>query len=363
LAPIGGILVSESVNRNIGNKANIVSTFLREEQLRNVTEPIKIYAVQIDNVQPFDLTQDLTLKDSDNQKVKQLTKWTIGSISAILLLLVAYLFYSNSIPDNVTPEMPGKELANSIVILPFENLSNDPEQDYFGIGMMDEILNKLVKINGLKVISRTTAMGYHGKDLTANEIAQELGVATVLEGSIRKEGDQVRITVQLIDGASDTHLFSESYDRQLNDIFQLQSEVAQKVANSLTAQISPEVKLNLEAIPTKNMVAYELYLRGREQMGLYWMGSPFTQPTSYVDESIKYYKQAIELDPGFSNAYVGLGQCYWTLAHFSRDYDPVYWDSSKLSLQQAISLIRIKDGRIRNWVWYNTTGIGISRQR
>jgi TolB-like protein len=216
----------------------------------------------------------------------------------LIILMLSYFLYSKLSPDVTIIETQETSLDKSVIVLPFSNLSSDLEQDYFSDGMMEEIINHLVKIQDLKVVSRSTAMQYKGTSKTTQEIANELGVATVLVGSVRKEGDQVRISVQLIEGTSDIYLFSESYDRQLTSIFQVQSDVAQLVANSLKAQISPEVKLRIEGIPTENTRAYELYLKGREQYSLFWS----EWDISLTNKGIEYYNQAIALDPKFSNA-------------------------------------------------------------
>jgi len=260
-------------------------------------------------------------------------------IAGMALIIIIMYFFPRQMSSDSNP-IPGAAEAfapvidKSIAVIPFVNMSNDPDQEYFSDGMMEEIINHLVKIKDLKVVSRTTAMKYKGSSKTTKEIAQELGVATILEGSVRKEGDQVRITVQLIEGHSNMHLFSESYDRQLTSIFEVQSDVAQLVANSLKAQVSPEVKLRIEEIPTLNSRAYELYLKGRQQYYLFWS----EWDASLINDGIEYYNQALALDPDFSNAYAGLGQCYWMLAHFSPDYDPIQWDLSKKYLQKAIDL-------------------------
>jgi len=259
------------------------------------------------------------------------------NIALVLILLFFYLYpglTSENQDDNSATPLNSTVIEKSIVVLPFEDMSQNQDQEYFSNGMMEEILNHLVKIEDLKVVSRTTSMRYKGSDKTTKEIADELGVATVLEGSVRKEGDRVRITVQLIEGSSNMHLFSESYDRQMTSIFDVQSEVAQLVASALQAQVSPELKLRIEAIPTLNSRAYELYLKGRESYSLWWS----EWDTRVIHNGIKNYNEAIALDPEFSNAYAGLGQAYWMLAHWSPDYDPVFWDLSKKYLNKAIEL-------------------------
>ena len=259
----------------------------------------------------------------------------IWGLALLVVALLAYFLWWPTLNSGESKQILQQTTDKSIVVLPFADMSANKDQEYFSDGMMEEILNHLVKIEDIKVVSRTTSMKYKGSQKSTKEIANELGVATVLEGSVRKEGEQVRITVQLIDGNSDMHLFSESYDRQLTSVFEVQSEVAKMVADALQAQISPEVRLRIEEIPTNNSRAYELYLRGRNQYSLFWRSN---MDATLIHKGVEYYNQAISMDPEFSNAYVGLGQAYWMLAHFSPDYDPEFWELSKLNLLKAIEL-------------------------
>ena len=152
--------------------------------------------------------------------------------------------------------------TTGIAVLPFENLSNDRENAFFADGVQDDILTKLAKIADLKVISRTSVMGYRGKQNT-REIGDELGVSHVLEGSVRKTGAWLHINAQLIDTRTDTHIWAEEYDRDLKDMFAIQSEIAQKVAEQLHAKISTAEKLAIERPPTANLTAFDLYSRAK----------------------------------------------------------------------------------------------------
>ncbi|MBN2861931.1 MAG: TIR domain-containing protein [Bacteroidales bacterium] len=194
-----------------------------------------------------------------------------------------------------------KEIDKSVAVLPFTNLSNDPDQEYFSDGMMDEILDRLFKIGDLKVISRTSSMGYRDTNLSIKEIARELGVRAILEGSVRRAGNQVRITVQLIDARKDTHLWSEVYEGDLSDlsnIFLIQSDVAQSVARELKAVISPEEKQLIEKIPTKSTEAHDACLKG-------WFYWEKLTPND-LETAMKYFELAIEKDPEYAPAYVGI---------------------------------------------------------
>ena len=333
LAPIGGILVSESVHKNLLNKQGIRSTFVREEQLKNFKEKVRTYQVAVSNSESFNYTSNPFKSSPQSIKSKSLRN-TLLIVGAILFIgVLSYSIYYLSI--QVSPGRETDELLDkSVVVLPFADLSSTQDQSHFCDGMMEEIINHLVKIDGLKVISWTTALSYKQSGKTASEIAKELGVATVLEGSANKEGDSVRIKVRLTDGKSNMLLFSESYDQLLNSIFRVQSDVSKMVAKTLQAHISPNVEQRIDRIPTLNTMAYELYLKGREQHNLFWS----TFNTSFIEKSLNFYYQSTALDSTFSNAYTAIGQAYWGLAHFSPNYDPDHWRKSKLNLQRAIEL-------------------------
>ena len=189
----------------------------------------------------------------------------------------------------------------SIAVLPFKNMSNDPEQEYFSDGMMEEILDRLFKIGDLKVISRTSSMHYKNSDKSIKEIARELGVANIIEGSVRRIGNKVRIAVQLIDAGTDAHLWSEIYNGDLSDlsrIFFIQSEVAQSVARELKTVLSPKELELIEKKPTKNTEAYDAYLRGM----FYWR----KLTRNDLETAKKYFDLAIEKDPEYAPAYAGI---------------------------------------------------------
>ena len=194
-------------------------------------------------------------------------------------------------------------VEKSIAVLPFSNLSNDPEQEYFVEGMHDEILDRLFKIGDLKVISRTSSMRYKDSDLSLKEIARELGVASILEGSVRKIGNNVRITVQLIDAKSDTHLWSQVFDKDISDIFSIQSEVAQSIARELKAVITPQEKARIEKSHTASSEAYEAYLKG--------MYSWKKLSRADLDIAMQYFELALEIDPEFALAWAGVAHV-WT---------------------------------------------------
>jgi TolB-like protein len=192
-------------------------------------------------------------------------------------------------------------LPNSVAVLPLENLSPNPDDAYFAAGLHDEILNQLQKLSNLSVISRTSVLRYSDSDLSIPEIARELNVETVMEGSVRYANNRVRITTQLIDAETDEHLWSETYDREFDDIFAIESDIAMNIADALEAEFSIEEQLEIEEAPTDSPEAYARYLRAMT----IWGGSESLIGSLSVRNTVEsYLNQAIEIDEDFALAYV-----------------------------------------------------------
>ncbi|HZZ39969.1 MAG TPA: protein kinase [Acidobacteriaceae bacterium] len=195
--------------------------------------------------------------------------------------------------------------AASVAVLPFANLSADAENEYFADGITEDVIAHLARIRSLKVISRTSIMGFKKSERSLREIGEKLGAATVVEGSIRRAGNRVRIVAQLVDAHSDEHLWSDTYDRDLTDIFAIQSDVALKIATALRAQLSNEERARVGRRPTEDFEAYELYLRGRNQFCLF--------SAEGFRRSLTNYEAAIARDPGFALAWAGIAESYTEL--------------------------------------------------
>ena len=196
--------------------------------------------------------------------------------------------------------------TKSVAVLPFENMSTDPENEYFSDGITDDIIAQLSKISALKVISRTSSMQYKKTTKKIMEIAQELGVAAILAGSVRKAGPRVRIVAHLVDPKTEKHLWGDTFDRQLTDIFEVQSEVAQQITGALSVALSPEEKQRVEKKATEDIDAYNLYLLGRFHLNK-WSEAD-------VLKGIECFEGAIAKDPGYAVAYAGLAEAYELLA-------------------------------------------------
>jgi TolB-like protein len=196
--------------------------------------------------------------------------------------------------------------AKSVAVLPFENMSTDPENEYFSDGITDDIIAQLSKISALKVISRTSSMQYKKTTKKITAIAQELGVGAILEGSVRRAGQRVRIVVHLVEPGSEKHLWGDTFDRQLTDIFEVQSEVAQQITGALSVALSPEEKKRVEKKATQDADAYNLYLLGR------FHSNKWSEQD--VLKGIECYQAAIAKDPGYAVAYAGLADAYELLS-------------------------------------------------
>ena len=284
----------EQVKPVLNNLSTIIKWYYKNKESRTdvKTKPAEETSQEIKSTKK--VNKDITIS---RKRLAGILGGSIGIIASVF----AVLYFSNIIGDS----RQIKELDKSIAVLPFDNLSGDPDQEYFSDGMMDEILDRLFKIGDLKVISRTSSMRYKNSDLSLKEIAGELGVAAILEGSVRRARNLVRITVQLIDAETDSHLWSETYDGDLSDltrIFIIQSEVAQSVARELKAVMAPqEIKL-IEKIPAIDIDVYDEYLKARS----YW--SDFTKESLF--KSVEYLNSAIEKNPDWAPLYAGLAEVW-----------------------------------------------------
>jgi serine/threonine-protein kinase len=206
--------------------------------------------------------------------------------------------WSKTFPGPASPPPPGR----SVAVLPFLNFSADPENEYFVDGVTEDVIAQLSKIRALKVISRTSVMRFKDRRESLQEIGRALGVESLLEGSVRWAGNRVRIVAQLIDADTDRHLWAETYDRRLEDIFHIQSEVAVRIAEALRTELSPGERARIQMEPTRSPEAYQLYLKGKRCRGLL--------TTEGLKKSLEYYREATEKDPSYALAHAGAGTVY-----------------------------------------------------
>src|SRR2546426_3271010 len=253
----------------------------------------------------------------------------MAALAAIILLRHRGT-YSPSAQTSPAPVRETSVLEKSIAVLPFENLSRDPDNAYFADGIQDEILARLSKIADLKVISRTSTQKYKSAPDNLREIAKQLGVANILEGSVQKTGDQVRVNVQLINALKDAHLWADIFDRKLTDIFAVESEIAKTIADTLQARLTGTEKEMIAAKPTSDTAAYELYLKGR---------SLWRQRTGdNIPKAIAFYEQAVARDPNYALAYAGLAEAYVSLPFYTAVTPRDAYAAAKTEALKALQL-------------------------
>ncbi len=291
----GGICISQQVYDQVHTKIGVPLVSMGKPALKNIETPIEVYRVAL----PWQPGVPVARRDGDGA-----TSRAAQTVRAV-------------------------ERA-SIAVLPLVNLSPDPENEYFSDGLTEDILTQLSRIRRLKVISRTSVMQYKRTPKNVREIGRELGVATILEGSVRKAGNKVRISVQLIDAGTDEHLWSEAYDRELTDIFAIQSDVAQQITDALNAQVSAEERARLDHRPTDNLEAYQAYLRGR------FLWNQRTDES--VSAAIDLFRRATELDPKYASAHVGLAESFIVLSNFGT-YRPIgIYPEAKAAALRALEI-------------------------
>ncbi len=304
----GCIYVSESVHHNVSNKKDINTKFIKEETLKNVKEPVRMYEVIIIN------SSGLPVEN----KMKNI-------------------------------------LQNSIAVLPFANMSSDPEQEYFSDGISEDIINMLAQVPGLKVAGRTSSFSFKGKNQDLRVIGEQLSVNHILEGSVRKSGNKLRITAQLINVSDGYHLYSEKFDRELEDIFEIQDEISLAILNAIKIKLFAEDKQAVLKRYTDNTDAYQLYLLGRFHYNK-WAG------LEGYNKAIEYYTQAIEKDPDYVLAYTGLAACYlnlWFFSHLPPDESlPKMKEATvkSLSIDDEIAECHVSLARMQFWYEWDFKG-------
>ncbi|MBI3801580.1 MAG: adenylate/guanylate cyclase domain-containing protein [Deltaproteobacteria bacterium] len=363
LAEPGGIYISGTVYEHIKNKLVLRYEDLGEQQVKNIAEPVRVWRVGMEFPSPpveqasslhaarmaaplegqgEGASREVGSPKSQVQGPKSKTEdrksrrvgiahrsWAVAVAGLVLatgtIVAVRYLSFPSSTQhptpstqpvlspqDSVlSPEAAPAALPlpdkPSIVVLPFANMSEDPKQDYFSDGLTEDLTSDLSQISSLFVISRNSAFFYKGKAVKLPEVSRELGVRYVVEGSVRKAGDQVRITAQLVDATKDQHLWSERYDRPLTEIFALQDEIRQKIVLALKVKLTKEEQERFQRAPTNNLEAYDYWLRGLESV----LRGIDEVKKELNEQARQMFERAIELDPQYAGAYAGLGATYY----------------------------------------------------
>jgi TolB-like protein/tetratricopeptide (TPR) repeat protein len=253
---------------------------------------------------------------------KKLDRWIIATLALAVVLLLADKFVLHK--DVIA--VPEK----SIAVLPFDNLSRDPDNAYFAEGIQDEVLTRLAKIADLKVISRTSTQHFKSSPDNLPQIARQLGVANILEGSVQRSPDQVRVNVQLINAATDTHLWADIYDRKMTDIFAMESDIAQNIAEKLQAKLTGTEQRAIASRPTENPEAHQLYLKGR----FFWNKRTATD----IRKAIDYFSQAIENDPKYALAHAAIAQSWVLLPAYDGGAPKGCFPQAEVAARKALAL-------------------------
>ena len=248
----------------------------------------------------------------------------IGSILSIgLFMLGRYGFRDKTLSSN-------EVLAKSVAVLPFGNLSRDPDNEYFAAGIQDEIITRLAQLSDLKVISCTSTQRYKSTGENLRQIASELGVTNIVEGSVQKANDQVHVNVQLLNAVTDSHLWADTFDRKLTDVFGVESEIAKTIADTLRAKLTGREVVTLAARPTENNAAHDLYLKGR----FFWN----KRTSADMKTALGYFEQAANVDPNYAVAYAGIADCYLLLPLYGGGVPTDMYPKAIAMAQKAIAL-------------------------
>ena len=309
------ILVSAEFYDKIKNNSSITAVSLGQFDFKNVGKPLEVFALTNEGlfIPQRRKMEGKLKKRSGNRRI-------IITASLIILFGAAVFLIYNTFFTDKAESSPNEQ---SIAVLPFVDMSPAKDQEYFSDGMSEELLNLLAKIQGLKVISRTSSFSFKGKNLDVRKIGENLGVANILEGSIRKSGNTIRITAQLIEVSKGTHLWSETYDREMKDVFALQDEISKMIVDILKIRLSGKQTNRLAGSFTKNPEAYEDYLKGR----YHWN----TRSDEGIKKAIGYFEDAVKKDSNYAAAYSGLADTYLTLY----DYELMSFDESTSKAKDA----------------------------
>jgi TolB-like protein/class 3 adenylate cyclase/3-mercaptopyruvate sulfurtransferase SseA len=302
LADPGGISLARSVFDQVRKQLDLGYEYLGEHEVKNIAEPVQVYRV---------LTEPEAAGTVIGEAKPAPQSWKRVAVAAVVVVLigvagaVTWLRPWEPTTEPASVERMAFPLPDkpSIAVLPFVNMSGDPEQEYFADGMAEDLITDLSKISGLFVISRNSAFTYKGKTVKVRQVAEELGVRYVLEGSVRRAGDEVRINAQLIDATTGGHLWAERYDGTLEDIFDLQDKVTEQIVAALAVSLTGEELAQQTRHATENAAAHDAYLQG-------WARYKLLTPKDLA-EAVPFFEEALRLDPGYAQAHAALAALYW----------------------------------------------------
>jgi adenylate cyclase len=310
MAQPGGICISEDVQRAVRNRGGLVFTSLGSPKLKNIETSLELFEVHAGA--GAKRAALVTQVKSQPAVLAGRAKGWFGKVPRWLWIVLAIVVLVSVLGDDDDEPMVKVERRDdppAIAVLPFENLSNEPDSAFFTDGLHDTVIGHLSRVSGLKVISRTSVMGYRGQQKSLKRIGRELGVDHIVEGSVQRAGGRLRVVAQLIETDSDTHLWSHEYDHELKDVFAVQADIAKSVATAVKARLTPQEEASIESIPTKNPAAYDLYLRA---LMIERRADPKAED---FRQGLEWLGQAVALDPNFAAAY----------AQMASLHDSLYW--------------------------------------
>ncbi|MBA7515110.1 hypothetical protein ES705_07148 [subsurface metagenome] len=317
----------EQVKPVLNNLTTIIKWYLKYKDTQTIGKT-KTEEAKYEIKEPEDSTED-------TRKLKKKLLILLSGIFLGVVIVIAALFIFNIIGGRKQAKDLA-ELEKSIAVLPFDNLSSDEEQAWFSDGITDVIINQLSKISDLRVLGRTSTLKYKEQEekKSISEIGEELGVNFIIEGTVQRQGNQMRISVQLIRAINEDHLWSELYDREWQDIFITQSEIARLIATELKVIITPEEKQLIEKTPTTNLTAYDFYQRGREEHLKYRSDNDNREALERAED---LYHKALEYDSTFAQAYAGLARGYWDKHYWETYFSEKFLDSVLIQADIALS--------------------------
>ncbi|MFA9420459.1 MAG: adenylate/guanylate cyclase domain-containing protein, partial [Gammaproteobacteria bacterium] len=326
LADPGGICISESVRSTVGHKLPFSYEFLGEQMVKNIAEPIRAYRVLLSP----------EAGKAIPQKVMHRWRTLLGIILLVVVVISATWIVRDMwliVPPVVGPAAPALPDKPSIAVLPFVNTGNEAEHAYFSDGITDDLITDLSNISGLFVISRNSTFRYKGRAVDAKQVASTLGVRYLLEGSVRRSGDRVRINTQLIDGTTGGQIWARRYDGSLQNVFELQDQVTTQIITALALQLTPRDEAQRAIFETTNVAAYDEFLKGWEQY------RHFTRES--FSRAEMHFRNVLELDPNYSRAHAALALVYWQTSqnkwHENRGTTQTGWARARLELDKSMA--------------------------
>lgn len=316
----GTIVISEAVYHMIKNLTEIKTKFINEARFKNVAAPIKIY-----NVTNPESHSHASKKNVTKSSLTTRTRYILAAVILAIMLIFTFYFLSDGFSGK-SLKGDNAEGYSSIAVLPFIDLSEDGDQEYLGDGLAEEILNVLAHVDNLKVISRTSSFSFKNKNIDLRDMGDQLDVETILEGSVRKADNKIRITAQLIETENGAHLWSETYDRTFEDLFAIQDDISKHIADKLQTTIT----LSQQTVaPTDNIYAYEQFLKGRYAI---------IRGVDGAREARNYFEEAVKIDPEFADAYAQLANAYWHLGFYGLEDQKIAFYKAKNAANSAIQV-------------------------